>query len=101
MLELEVIVEYFLFSPGPSLDWFKKAAIPFCIEDEEALARLKEMQVDIDKLEAKLVSSDMNIAAIESLKYHISPDSDYYDLVRTITLYFMALRYYSNGEFSY
>jgi len=101
ILELEVLVEYFLFTPGPSIDWFRKAAIPFSVSDDEVFTRFAKIAVDIDKLEAKLISSDMNIAVIDSLKYHISPDSDYYELVRAITLYFMALRYYSNGEFSY
>lgn len=101
ILELEVLVEYFLFTPGPSIEWFRKAAIPFSVSDEEVFTRLSEISVDIDKLEAKLISSEMNIAVIDSLKYHMSPDSDYYGLVRAITLYFMALRYYSNGEFSY
>ena len=101
ILELEVLVEYFLFTPGPSIEWFKKAAIPFSVTDEEALTRFAKINVDIDKLESRLISSNMNIAVIDSLKYHISPDSEYYALVRAITLYFMALRYYSNGEFSY
>ena len=101
LLELEVVVEYFLFTAGPSIEWLRKAAIPFSLADSEVIAKHSEIRTKVDSLEAALVRGGMNIDLAESLKYHLDPRSDYYELVRSLILYFMALRYHSNGEFSY
>lgn len=101
LLGLDSLVELILATPSANPSWFRKAELPFCLEDEEVIVRFSKLEDEVVKLHSALVRSKANVGYIDALSTQLPPSSKMYPLLEALILYFLALRYHQNGEFSY
>ena len=102
MLGLDVLVEYFLFSPGPKSPWFSEAYIEGTLSDSEVISKVQDLVQEAGVFIRVMQRAELNVDILESIGRHISPSSPLHETVRISVIMMMLLRYtHDNPSFKY
>ena len=102
MLGLDSIIEYYLFTPGPSGHWFRQAEIDGTFVDKEAAEKALGVEAESARVYGAMQSLDLNVMVVDAVGLHLDPKSFLFPLIKAIVILSIALRYTNdNPKFNY